>query len=165
MPGVVSLRGKLFELVELTAEKVTAIAQANGYDDKRFIAKFDGWLSELGPNMRVRDSVPLMPPRKKIEKEPDIVRAGLRGRPPSAACASKEPVTKEKKPKRKRPKSKYGFHRLNRARRELLIVCDDVARVAAAAAYYGAQFTPKRHFSVCKATIDGKPGARVTWVR
>ena len=161
MRRIASLRGKIYELIELPPAEVAAIVAINGYDSiPRFIDRHANWQSSMTDDLKIHDSTPVRPPKHRTRPVIEKVMAQKRGRPRKVISTTKVPSTSKKKRKRR---SKYGFERIKR-QHDFIFVEGEAYKVAAAAAYFGSRYTPIRKYSVHKSTMDGITGSRVEWV-
>ncbi len=162
MRRIVSLKGKIYELVELPQAEISTISIANGYEiPLHFISRFENWQAQINGLNRVLDCSPIRPPRSR--KKPIMLSIGAtkRGRPPLPKDPNKISTSAPKK--RKKRRSKYGFEKI-RIKNECIFVEGEAYRVAAAAAYFGSKYSPPRKYSVHKAKMGGVKGSRVEWV-
>jgi hypothetical protein len=160
MRRIASLRGRIYELVELAPEEVAAIVRANGYDTaERFIDRHANWQSSITPNLCIHDSTPVRPPKFKGKPAIQKILNQKRGRP--AKIKNNAPAAKKTRRKRK---SKYGFEKI-KEKGSFIFVEGEAYKVAAAAAYFGGRYNPPRKYSVHKAELGGIKGSRVEWVQ
>ena len=163
MRRIASLRGKLYELRELSPEESVAIAIANGYESQeRFIYRHENWQSTITEQLRVHDSFPVRPPRFKTKPITITIGEKKRGRPAKPKTISTTKMSPTSKKRRKR-RSKYGFEKI-RTKGDSIFVEGETYRIAAAAAYFGSKYDPPRRYSVHKAKLGDISGARIEWV-
>lgn len=162
MRKIVSLRGKIYELIELPVGEIEAIVASNGYASvDRFIDRHDNWQSTITVDLKVHDSIPIRHPKYRSKPKIEKILAGKkRGRP--AKKRDLAPALPGQKKKRKR-RSKYGFEKI-KLKGDYIFVEGAPYKVAAAAAYFGSRYEPVRKYSVHKASMDGIKGSRVEWV-
>lgn len=163
MRRIASLRGKLYELIELPLAEVTAIIKANGYDSiTRFINRHENWQSTINDQLRVHDSSPVRPPKFKSKPIMQKIMVNKRGRPRKIRDVT--PLISAITPKKRRKRrSKYGFEKI-KIIGDCIFVEGQAYKVAAAAAYFGGRYNPPRKYSVHKTKMDGIIGSRVEWV-
>jgi len=138
MDVIASIKGKLYRLQELTPQQAADLSAANGYDDlARFITRHENWMSTLTQALRVIDSAPIALPRTP---KPTLKK-----------------ITPLKRSETKRS-SKYGFDVMETVGDRVFIE-EGVAKMAAAASYYGNNCKPVRKFIVNHGFVDGKLGA------